>query len=342
MATRRAVSQVLGIDLDSVSMWLDAHVHGEPPYRLEPILGGSSNLTYEVTDMADGRWVLRRPPVNSVIASAHDMAREHRVMHALAPTPVPVPRMFGLCDDHTVTGATFYVMEHIAGVYMDDEASGAQLDPDGRRRAGESFVDALAALHAVDPDAVGLSDLGKREGYVARQIKRWFGQWEQMHTQDRPVVREVHDTLLRCLPPEQASAGVVHGDFSFRNCRFAEDGPVRAVLDWEISTLGDPLADIGYVVAAWSGEAGTLQGLEGFPSRDEVVARYSSASGLDLSELPFYIAFNHWKTACIIEGVYARYQAGALGEDRKAEGDRYGALIELRAEQARAELAALG
>jgi aminoglycoside phosphotransferase (APT) family kinase protein len=335
------MSELLGIDLDAVSTWLDEHVRGEPPYRFEPILGGSSNLTYEVIDTAGGRWVLRRPPVNSVIASAHDMAREHRVMHALGPTPVPVPRMFGLCTDDEVTGATFYVMEHVDGIYMDDEAGGRQLDPAGRRRAGESFVDALAALHAVDPDAVGLGDLGRRDGYVARQIKRWFGQWEQMHTLDRPVVREVHDTLLRLLPPDRGRSGVVHGDFSFRNCRFAHDGPVRAVLDWEISTLGDPLADIGYVVAAWSDEPGTLHALDGFPTRDEVVERYASATGLDVSELPFYIAFNHWKTACIIEGVFARYQAGALGEERKAEGDRFGLLIDLRAEQARSELAAL-
>lgn len=335
------MTDVLGIAIDNVSGWLDEHVHGEPPYRFEPILGGSSNLTYEVTDMADGRWVLRRPPVNSVLASAHDMAREHRVMRALVSSEVPVPRMFGLCDDPRITGATFYVMEHIEGIYMDDVASGEQLDPASRCRAGESFVDALAALHEVDPDAVGLGDLGKREGYVARQIKRWFGQWELTHTRERPIIREVHAALLAKLPPEQGRSGVVHGDFSFRNCRFAADGPVRAVLDWEISTLGEPLADIGYVVAAWSGEAGTLQSLDGFPTRDEAIARYAAASGVDTSELPYYIAFNHWKTACIIEGVYARYQAGALGEDRRAEGDRFGLMIDLRAEQARRELDAL-
>jgi aminoglycoside phosphotransferase (APT) family kinase protein len=336
------VPEILGVHVGNVTRWLDAHVHGKGPYRFAPILGGSSNLTYEVTDTAGGRWVLRRPPVNSVIPSAHDMAREHRVMDALGPTAVPVPAVYGLCEDHTVTGATFYVMEHVDGIYMEDDAGGRQLDAAGRRRAGESFVDALAALHSVDADAVGLGDLGKREGYVARQIKRWFGQWEQMHTHDRPVVREVHAELLKRLPPDGGPTCVVHGDFSFRNCRFAPDGPVRAVLDWEISTLGDPLADIGYVVAAWSGEPGTLQALDGFPTRDEVVAQYAAATGADVSALPFYIAFNHWKTACIIEGVHARYQAGALGEDRKAEGERYGVLIDVRAEQARAELAALG
>lgn len=337
------MASVTGIDVDNVTRWVVDHVEGvEPPLHFEPILGGSSNLTYRVTDADGHTWVVRRPPVNSVLASAHDMSREFTAMSALGPTPVPVPRVHAICEDHAVTGATFYVMEHVPGIQMEDAEGGHQLDAAGRGLAADTFVDALAALHSVDPDAVGLGQLGKRTGYVERQLRRWYKQWEQSRPHDRPVVREVYERLLAIIPEEQGPATVVHGDYSFRNCRFSHQGELRAVLDWEICTLGDPLADLGYVLAAWEPTApASLVGLDGFPTAEQVVARYIGGTGYDPTPLPFYVAFNHWKSACIVEGVYARYLAGALGEDRSAEAERYGPLIERRSERALAELDAL-
>lgn len=332
-----------GIDVPAVTAWLVDHLEGaEAPFRFEQIPGGSSNLTFRLADAAGHTWVLRRPPVNSVLASAHDMTREFTAMSALGPTPVPVPATHVICEDPTVTGATFYVMGLVPGIQMEDAEGGAQLEPPARARAATTFVDALAALHAVDPDAVGLGQLGKRTGYVERQLRRWNHQWEQSRVEDRPVVRAVHERLLAIIPEQQGGATVVHGDYSFRNCRFALDGELGAVLDWEICTLGDPLADLGYVLAAWEpADPESLVGLAGFPTADEVVARYVAATGYDPSPLPFYLAFNHWKSVCIVEGVYARYLAGALGADRAGEAERFGPLIERRTERAVAHLDAL-
>lgn len=329
-----------GLDVERVTSWLVDHVDGAvAPFEFDQILGGSSNLTYRVTDGAGTVRVLRRPPVNSVLPSAHDMGREHRAMSALAGSDVPVPAMYGLCEDEAVTGAVFYVMEHVPGIQMETAEGGRQLDEAARAVAAETFVDALAALHRVDPDAVGLGEHGRRGGYVERQVRRWFRQWEQMAPHDRPVVRETYERLLEHLPDDRPTAHVVHGDYSFRNCRFALDGRLAAVLDWEISTLGEPLADLGYVLAAWDRSMeGSLQSLPGFPSAAEAADRYSAATGFDVSGLPFYVAFNHWKSACIVEGVFARYRAGALGDDRAAEGARFEPLIENRALAAKAAL----
>ena len=242
-------------------------------------------------------------------------------MAALGATDVPVPAMVGHAEDDTVTGAPFFVMDHVEGHVLHDVATvEAQLPPAARPRAAEHAIDVLVDLHAVDPDAVGLGELGRREGYIQRQLHRWATQWEHTRTRDLPVVERVHARLADQVP-DQGPAGIVHGDFRFGNLLTTSDGECAAVLDWELCTLGDPLADLGWFLHYWElpqdgpGVAETAPSRAGgFPSRDALVARYAERSGRDLSRLAYYQAFAAWRLACIIEGVYSRYQRGALGE----------------------------
>ena len=311
---------VEGVDAEKVTDWFAAHVTGvKPPLTFDLIAGGHSNLTYRVQDTVGGAWVLRRPPLGQVLATAHDMGREHAVISALGPTDVPVPAALGLCTDETVNGAPFYVMEFVEGrvVRNADLASGLSLDE--RRTAGHSIVDVLADIHAVDVDAVGLAGLGRREGYIERQLKRWRGQWEKSKTRELPLVDEVHAGLLASVP-DQGRSGIVHGDYRLDNCLVGDDGRVVAVLDWEICTLGDPLADAGLLMVYWSEPSDDHQipanaptAVGGFPSRAEMLDRYAEKSGRDVSRIDYYMAFGYWKLACIVEGVYARYLGGAMG-----------------------------
>jgi aminoglycoside phosphotransferase (APT) family kinase protein len=316
-------TEVRGIDVEAVTSWFRDHIAGvEPPLAFALIAGGHSNLTFKVTDAAGNEYVLRRPPLSHVLASAHDMGREHKIISALWPTPVPVPEALGFCADPAVNGAPFYVMAFVPGVVLHDaEIARKSLDQPQRRAAGESFVDVLSDLHDVDVDAVGLGDLAKKEDYIARQLKRWYGQYRQSKTRELPAVDRVHDVLKSRIPP-QGRASVVHGDYRLGNCiTETAKGHIVAVLDWEICTLGDPLADLGYVLATWTqstdpvaGTPGAPSLAPGFPSRDEVLERYAKRSGRDLSKIDYYVAFSMWKSACIIEGVYARYVGGALGK----------------------------
>ena len=319
---------VEGIDAARVEAWFTDHVAGsEPPLDYRLIAGGRSNLTYEVTDAAGHRYALRRPPLSHVLPTAHDMRREHRVISALEPTPVPVPRTFGLCDDTEVNGAPFYVMEFVDGHILRDAASVEVLDEAARRRAGRSLAETLAALHAVDVDAVGLGDFAKREGYIERQLRRWYEQFRNSRVDGldtSTVVTAVHDKLAADVP-EQQDVAVVHGDFRLDNTVLGDDGSVRAVLDWEICTLGDPLADVGLLMVYWTepGDVAALVGvtpttMPGFASRAEVRSFYAERSGRDLSRLDFYVAFGYWKLACILQGVYARYVGGAAAGDRSS------------------------
>jgi aminoglycoside phosphotransferase (APT) family kinase protein len=316
---------VEGVDVPKVTSWFEAHVPGvQPPLAFDLIAGGRSNLTFRVADAAGGAWVLRRPPLGQVLATAHDMSREHRIISALGPTDVPVAPALGLCTDPEVNGAPFYVMDFVDGHVLRDASEAQRFTPEQRRRAGESIVDVLARIHAVDPDAVGLGDLGRKEGYIARQLKRWYGQWEQSKTRDLPDVDHVHDVLLAAIP-EQVGASIVHGDYRLDNTMLDDDGEVIAVLDWEICTLGDPLADVGLLMVYWaeaddahSALPGAATALEGFPTRAELLDRYAAASGRDLSHIDFYVAFGYWKLACILEGVYARYAGGAMGSSGEA------------------------
>jgi aminoglycoside phosphotransferase (APT) family kinase protein len=249
------------------------------------------------------------------------MGREHRIISALADTPVPVPAALGFCADPEVTGAPFYVMSYVDGhVFRDRAAVEATLDRDARRHAAGSLVETLAAIHAVDLDAVGLSDLARHEGYIARQLKRWHGQWKQSQTRPLPAVDRVHDRLAARIP-EQGAATIVHGDYRLDNTMISTDGDLLAVLDWEICTLGDPLADVGLLQVYWTGPGddssawtGSATTAPGFPDRAELLHAYADGSGRDLSGIDFYVAFAYWKLACILEGVYARYLAGAKGD----------------------------
>lgn len=326
-----AQTEVKGIDGDEVTGWFVEHVTDvEPPLSFDLIAGGHSNLTYGVTDAKGNRYVLRRPPLGHVLATAHDMSREHRIISALGPTDVPVPPVLGLSPDDSVNGAPFYVMGFVEGHIVRDAATARQVFDEGqRRRAGESIVDVLADIHAVDIAAVGLDDLGRHEGYIERQLKRWYRQFEasnELTHRPVPLVHEVHDRLAAAVPAQQGTS-IVHGDYRLDNCMLGADGTIVAVLDWEICTLGDPLADLGLLLVYWN-EAGDESmallaaptAVEGFPTRAELVERYASRSALDLSKLDYYVAFGYWKLACIIEGVYSRYAGGAMGDSKGFEG----------------------
>jgi aminoglycoside phosphotransferase (APT) family kinase protein len=314
---------VAGIERAGVEAWFAAHAAAaQPPLRFERIAGGLSNLTYRVQDAAGRRWALRRPPLGKTLGSAHDMGREHRVLAALAPTAVPVPPLVGLCEDESVTGAPFYAMEFVEGPILRGLAEAEACFPDegDRRRIGLRVADTLAQIHAVDPDAVGLGELGRKQDYVARQLRRWQGQWEKSKTRELASVDRVHDRLASRIP-EQGPATIVHGDYRLDNMILSDEGEVAAVVDWELCTLGDPLADLGTLMAYWPerGEGTIALGqpanlAPGFPTREELVARYAEASGRDVSDLSYFLALGYWKLAIILEGVYARYAAGAYGK----------------------------
>ena len=223
-----------------------------PPLTYERIAGGHSNLTYRVADAAGSEWALRRPPLGKTLSSAHDMAREHRVVAALGGTPVPVAPVVGLCEDESVNGAPFYVMDFVRGPVLRGvaEAEAAFPDEGDRREIGMRVADTLAAIHAVDPDAVGLGDLGRKEDYVARQLRRWYGQWEKSKTRELAAIDRVHDRLAARIPAQEG-ASIVHGDYRLDNMILTDSGEVAAVVDWELCTLGDPLADVGTLMAYW-------------------------------------------------------------------------------------------
>jgi len=233
-------------------------------------------------------------------------------------------------------------------VVRDRATAEAVLDEAARRRASESLVDTMAAIHATDLAATGLGDLGRHEGYIARQLRRWYGQWNAQRTRDLPAVDIVHDELARRIP-EQGPATIVHGDYRLDNCMVDDGGRVVAVLDWEICTLGDPLADVGLLQVYWTGPGdetsawtGAATTAPGFLDRGELARRYAVASGRDLSQLPFYVSFASWKLACILEGVYARYLAGALGARDAAELEPFKLQVDAAAANALALLDGLG
>jgi aminoglycoside phosphotransferase (APT) family kinase protein len=316
-------SAVPGIDVGAVTSWLQSNVErATGPFTFDVIAGGHSNLTYRVTGSDGTRFVLRRPPLGHVLASAHDMGREHRILSGLQSSNVPVPPVEGFCDDISVNGAPFYVMGFVDGhVLRDRDSSERALDTEAKRaNASRSLVDTMAAIHAVDLDAAGLGQLGRHEGYIERQLKRWYGQWNQGKTRELDAVDRVHDALLSRIP-EQGPATIVHGDYRLDNCMVDSNGDVVAVLDWEICTLGDPLADVGLLQVYWNGPndvagawSGTATAAPGFWDRRQLAERYAEVSGRDISQLDFYVAFAFWKLACILEGVYSRYLGGALGD----------------------------
>jgi aminoglycoside phosphotransferase (APT) family kinase protein len=312
-----------GIDLASFAGWAArAHPHPTPRFTAYVIAGGQSNIPAHGRD-ADGReLVVRRPPLHGVLPTAHDMGREHRIIAALGPTPVPVPEAFAYCADPDVIGAPFYVMSYVDGVVLHDlDTAMAALDEPARAHSGESLVDALVALHAVDVDTVGLGDLARRDELVKRQLKRWHAQFDASKTRDLPAVDRTHALLEARIPPQTEST-IVHGDYRLGNCVVDRRGEIRAVLDWEICTLGDPRADVGYVLATWAEPGDPLQAIEhnptlapGFTTRAALLARYAEGSGRNVDDVPYFVAFSFWRLACILEGVLARHRSGARGAD---------------------------
>lgn len=310
-----------GIDEPRVETWLNSNINGaEGPYTYSLIAGGRSNLTFHVTDANGKQMVLRRPPMGHVLATAHDMAREHRLMTAVGTTNVPVPQTLGLCTDEEVNGAPFYVMDYVPGVVLDSPEKGHLLPENLRTSASEHLVDVLADLHAVDVDEVGLGNLAKREGYVERQVKRWSTQWDNSKTRELPAIEEVARLLANGIPQQQGVA-IAHGDYRFGNCLTnVETGKIAAVLDWELCTLGDPLADLGYIGIYWTDpgmpslRVNDPSGLPGFCTFDHLVERYATRTGRDVSNISYYKAFASFRLAVIAEGVYARYLHGAMGD----------------------------
>jgi aminoglycoside phosphotransferase (APT) family kinase protein len=315
-----------GIDRAGVEGWFADHVAGaKPPLAFEKIAGGRSNLTYAVSDAAGGRWALRRPPLGKTLSSAHDMGREHRIIAALTPTAVPVAPAVGLCADESVNGGVpFYVMDWVAGPVLRSRREAERFDEAGRRAIGERVIDTLAAIHAVDPDTVGLGDLGRREDYVGRQLRRWQRQWEGWKTREIDLIEDLHRRLEARIPAQRETT-LVHGDYRLDNMILTEAGEVAAVVDWELCTLGDPLADVGMLMVYWAQPGDTQTALldpptmaSGFPVRDELKARYAERTGRDLGELDFFVALGYWKLAIILEGVYARFAAGQYGSSDEA------------------------
>jgi aminoglycoside phosphotransferase (APT) family kinase protein len=329
-----------GIEAARVSEWFSTHVReAELPLRFSLISGGHSNLSYRAEDAAGHLYVLRRPPLAMLMPSAHDVLRESRVMSALWDTAVPVPAVRGECRDESVTGAIFFVMDHVEGAVLREPAEVERnVTEAARRRLAFELIETLAELHEVDPAVVGLGDLGRGSGYLQRQLRRWRSQWDGWKTRDLEAVDRVEGWLQRNLP-ERDEVTIVHGDFRLDNTIVSEQGDVAAVLDWELCTLGDPLVDLGVMLAYWVDPGAqpiphlsAATTLPGFPTGRELVDRYADVSGRDVSTIDLYLSFAYWKTAIVLEGVYARYRSGALGDDHEDFEDIRAAADRLAAE----------
>jgi len=325
-------TDVPGLHLDGFRAFFEAARPGavNGPLRTRVIAGGKSNLTYEVTDGVTS-WIVRRPPLGHVLATAHDMSREYRVMSALGATDVPVPATHALCEDPDVIGAPFYVMEKVDGTPY---RSAAQLEPLGAERTraiSTRMIDTLAALHQVDPAAVGLADFGRPDGFLARQVRRWKKQLDASRSREVSGAEELHALLAANLPVEWAPA-IVHGDFRLDNLLVDDHDRVAAVIDWEMATLGDPLTDValllvyhrladlvgGYAVA----DASTATG---FLPTESMLSRYAGRSDRDLSAMGFYLGLAYFKLAVIVEGIHYRY---THGQTVGAGFDTVGAAVE--------------
>ncbi len=317
---------VPGIDFERLLPWFCAHVAPVSELSAKVIGHGRSNITYGLESESSAEWVLRRPPLSHVLPTAHDMKREFRVISALESTAVPVPHAIALCEDVSVNDAPFYIMSFVDGmVPVDPAAVAAKYDEPTRRRMGDELIDTLVAFHAVEPASVGLADFGKPEGFIARQVKRFSDQLARSRVRELPELEELGRRLANAIPRESAHT-LVHGDYRLDNCVYDDDGHIAAVLDWEMATLGDPLADLGLQVMYWPerGSAGAAPGsgvasgavltLPGFATRSEAMHRYEERSGRDISNLDFYAALAYFKLAVILEGINARFlEGGTVG-----------------------------
>ncbi|MFE3059429.1 phosphotransferase family protein [Nocardia sp. NPDC059239] len=336
MTMNTALSTTLpGLDLDRVGAWL---FEQRPELTLGPLsgrvlAGGKSNLTYEITD-GRARWVVRRPPLGHVLATAHDMGREFRVLTALAETDVPVPRPEILCDDTTVADAPFYVMEHVAGTSYGTAAELTALGEDQVRAITTAMIDTLASLHRVRPNEVGLEDFGRPIGFLGRQVHRWKKQFDASHPRDLPAAEELYLRLAAAQPPPSAD-GIVHGDYRLDNLLVEDGNRVAAVVDWEMATVGDPLTDVALLVVYHRLGAAGVEALpdvsraDGFLTESEILDRYTERSGRALSHLGFYLALASFKTAVILEGIHYRYRLGkTVGPGFDSVGDAVEPLLE--------------
>jgi aminoglycoside phosphotransferase (APT) family kinase protein len=316
-----AATEVVGIDPAAVEPWiLGLDIGAQPPLRFTPAGNGKSNVTCLVQDAAGGRWILRRPPVGHRLATAHDVAREHRILRALGATAVPAPVVLAFTEDPAVTDAPLLLMAFVDGIVLDDAEVARRLEPATRARLSASLVRALARVHEVDLCATGLDDLASHGPYAARQIRRWRRQWQASRTRELPAVERLADRLEAAMP-EQRELTLVHGDYYLLNVVAAPGGEeIRAILDWELCTLGDPLADLGGLLAYWPqvGDAGDwafpARRLPGFPSPRALAELYAAETGRDLGALAFWQALGLWKVAIISEGVRRR----ALDDERNA------------------------
>jgi aminoglycoside phosphotransferase (APT) family kinase protein len=342
MGLEQATAAQPGIDVDSVTAWMTEHVSGiEPPLSFTRVGEGQSNLTYRVRDSGGCVVVLRRPPTGEILATAHDMGREHRVLTGLASADMPVPHPLAMCEDGAVTGAPFYVMEHVEGLVLSTVAAAESIGADARARVGTSLVETLARLQTTDLDATGLAEMRRPGSYASRQLRRWRRQWEASRTRDLPVVDRVADRLEASVP-EETEVTIVHGDYHLLNTIVGPEGEVRAVVDWELCTVGDPLADLGLTMAYWN-ELGRpaaearhlfrepITQLDGFSSAENLASEYERVRGRDVSALPFWVSFAYWKIAVIAEGVYRRWLDNPTSG---TEPEHIGAAVERLAELA--------
>ena len=324
-----------GLYLDALGRWLADAAPGvlDGPLTGEVIAGGRSNLTYRVTD-GTHTVVVRRPPLGHVLATAHDMGREYRVISALAPTAVPVPVAYASCADDAVVGAPFYVMELVDGRPYRLAGELEALGADRTRRIAERLVDTLADLHLVDPESVGLADFGRPQGFLARQVRRWGQQLDASHSRDLAGVDELRSLLAARVPAEGLPA-IVHGDYRLDNLLVTAGDEVGAVVDWEMATLGDPLTDVALLLTYHrmadldtGGVVSSAAQAPGFPTRDTVVQRYAARTGRDPSHLGFYEALACFKLAVVLEGIHYRHVHGqTVGEGFGTIGDHVAPLV---------------
>lgn len=308
-----------GLEPAAVQAWIVDAVPGlTPPLAFTRMGGGLSNLTFVAEDQAGRTIIVRRPPLGELLQSAHDMPREHKILAGLAPAGLPIPQPLAICTDTTITGAPFYVMEKIDGHVIEKPEQAARLSAAARANVGPSMVRALAGLHAVRPAEVGLGDLGKPSDYAARQVKRWARQWEHSKTEESAAIDRLTEQL-RAATPDQTDVSIVHGDYNLANVIIDDRGEVAGIVDWELCTLGEPLADLGIMLTYWAEPGDDLTFWPGAPtagpdfaSRAALIDGYREASGRDLTLLPYYLALAQWRLAVIIQGVYHRSLANPV------------------------------
>jgi aminoglycoside phosphotransferase (APT) family kinase protein len=329
-----------GLRLAALTEWIErtrpVGLSPTAPLRAELITGGRSNLTYRITDGVRN-WVLRRPPLGHVLPTAHDMSREFRVISALADTDVPVPTGLALCTDVDVLGAPFYVMDFVDGAVLDDARLGA-MDTTAAGRVSAELLDTLVTLHAVDPERIGLGDFGQPDGFLGRQVRRWHAQ--SLASQQSPrALEEAVSSALEATVPTEGRSSIVHGDYRLTNVMFDTDHKIVAVMDWEMATLGDPLADVGllYVYHRLSEDGAAVMPVmpaeKGFLSPVQLLAGYAERSGRHDADIWWYVAFGYYKLAVICEGLAARHAQGmTLGTGFEQFGELVPVLLS-RAEQ---------